>query len=228
MKTQFFARLVLSLAIAISGDGPAFAMVSMIPHRAPGIQGAGFLNWMLQDVQAAPGQGRGKTGDTSGNSGDYSPGTTKFNPLITGKISHDIAAAVNECGKYKDVYRIDCLRQNLDHLQRSLPSNGDYRKVKYILQKAVLRLGNVVTAYADPETPRMAPAPHANPRFLKRRSYSAVRKSKVGEAMRKARAIIQEAQTELLRSSENSALRLAHYQKIATAVGSTKVLLRSS
>jgi hypothetical protein len=45
--------------------------------------------------------------------------------------------------------------------------------------------------------------------------------------MAKARVVIDEASTQLLRSAENSERRYAHYQQISAAVDSTKTLLRS-
>ena len=46
--------------------------------------------------------------------------------------------------------------------------------------------------------------------------------------MQQAQRVVQQAETKLLRSSENSEKRFQHYQQVATAVGSTKVLLRSA
>jgi hypothetical protein len=55
----------------------------------------------------------------------------------------------------------------------------------------------------------------------------AIKREAVPEAMAKAQNVIDEAATQLLRSSENSERRYAHYQQISVAVDSTKVLLRS-
>ena len=66
-----------------------------------------------------------------------------------------------------------------------------------------------------------------NPRFKKTRTYHAIRKADLPQAMAKANAVVTEAATELLRSAENSERRYAHYQQISAAVDSTKTLLRS-
>ena len=152
---------------------------------------------------------------------------TDLNWLLTNRISKDFNAAVTECGRYDDVYRIDCLRQNMQRIADSLPDDGDYGRVKRILSNAAGKLGGIVEKYADPKAPRLTPPPGANPRFRQNRSYKAVRRDKVRQAMTEAAQAVQEAATQLLRSSENSAARLAHYQSISVAVGSTKVLLRS-
>lgn len=152
---------------------------------------------------------------------------TDLNWLLTNRISKDFNAAVTECGRYDEVYRIDCLRQNMQRIAASLPDEGDYGRVKRILTNAAGKLGGIVEKYADPKAPRLTPPAGANPRFRQNRSYKAVRRDKVRQAMAEASQVVQEAATQLLRSAENSSARLAHYQSISVAVGSTKVLLRS-
>ncbi len=46
--------------------------------------------------------------------------------------------------------------------------------------------------------------------------------------MAEAVKVIAEAETQLLRATENSDRRASHYRRIAVALGSTKVLLRSA
>ena len=168
-----------------------------------------------------------QTGNTPQQSGTVLPGET-LNWLTTGRVSKDMAALVSECSQYEDVYRIDCLRQNIERTANALPDTGDYSEAKRILSRTASRLGAIVNAYADTSVPRLVPEPHANPRNLKKRVYRAVRKDKLRQAMAEATRVIEEAQTQLLRSGENSQARLVHYTAMATAVGSTKVLLRSS
>lgn len=178
--------------------------------------------------QSAPAQTAQVTSQGDGVDGGGSPAApTDLNWLITNKIRKDILATVSECSQYDERYRIDCLSQNLDHMARSLPEIGDYRSVRQILLTASGRLGSIVNRYADPAEPRISPRSRANPRFLKRRSYRAIAAGQLDRALREAQSVIDEAATQLLRSSENSAARLSHYQSIATAVNSTKVLLRS-
>lgn len=175
---------------------------------------------------AAPSGPGTSTGD-NGSGGSPTLVYTDLNWLLTNRISKDFNAAVTECGRYDEIYRIDCLRRNMQRIADSLPDDGDYRGVKRILSDAAGKLGGIVEKYADLKAPRLTPPTGANPRFRLNRSYKAVRRDKVRQAMAEATMVIQEAATQLLRSSENSTARLAHYQSISTAVGSTKVLLRS-
>lgn len=189
-----------------------------------GGQGAG------QGGQASP---SASSSDTSTQSAEQTPGGgptivyTDLNWLITNRISKDFNAAVTECGRLDEVYRIDCLRQNMQRIADSLPDEGDYGKVKRILSNAAGKLGGILERYADPTAPRLTPPAGANPRFRLNRSYKAIRRDKIRQAMAEATVVVQEAATQLLRSAENSTARLAHYQSVSVAVGSTKVLLRS-
>lgn len=168
-----------------------------------------------------------QTAPSGSHGGTLTPGES-LNQVTTGRVTKDLAAAVAECRQYEDVYRIDCLRQNIERTANALPDTGDYSEAKRILSRTASRLGAIVNTYADTSVPRLVPEPNANPRNPKKRVYRAVRKDKLKQAMAEATRVIEEAQTELLRSGENSQARLVHYTAMATAVGSTKVLLRSS
>ncbi len=168
-----------------------------------------------------------RNNDTISRNGER-PTAPGLDPLITGFISDSLAAAEAECGKYDPVYRIDCLRQSIQLTASRLPNTGEYAQARQILRKAASRLGKIVSENADPEQPLLDATPTANPYFHNSRHYTAVKRKNLNSAMRQARAVVEEARTELLRSSENSERRYAHYQEIATAIGSTKVLLRSS
>jgi len=146
---------------------------------------------------------------------------------MTHKVVLDLNSMRKECGHYDEAYRIDCLRQGIDMLAASLPDNSEYRDVKRILKKAGGKLGRIVDTYQDSSKPKLDAPANANPRFRTRRHYTAIRRAAEPEAMAKAQKVIDEAATQLLRSSENSELRYAHYQQISAAVDSTKTLLRS-
>lgn len=152
----------------------------------------------------------------------------RLNRLQTRKIIEDFASIRGECSTYDEVYRIDCLRQGIDMIAASLPDNSEYRDAKRILRKTSNRLGRIVATYQDRSMPKLVAPAGANPRFKKTRRYTAIRREAVPEAMAKAQDVVGEATTALLRSSENSERRYAHYQQISVAVDSTKVLLRSS
>lgn len=144
----------------------------------------------------------------------------------TNSVVQNIQSVTGECKRYDPVYRIDCLAQGLKEVSSRLP-HGEYDKARAVLSKAASRLSSLASRNADPSAASLEAAPNANPRFKAKRRYRAVKKEALAAVMKEAQAIIDEAVTELLRSYENSDRRHVHYQKIANATGSTKVLMRS-
>jgi hypothetical protein len=132
-----------------------------------------------------------------------------LNEMFTRKIVRDLKAVTSECGRYDDVYRIDCMRQGIDMIVASLPEHSEYDRAQSILRDASRKLGNIVARYADKKAPKLVPAPNANPRYKKARSYRAIKKIAVPDAFAEATKVIEEAKTRLLRSSENSERRCA-------------------
>lgn len=214
--------VVISVVFTAAIAGESYASILQSPMQFP----QPIASNPLVLVQVAP-RNNANTTSTGGGAGNNSQ-TFGLNWLITRKVQKDVDAIVTECGHYDPVYRIDCLREGFLLAAKSLPNTGEYRKVKQILLNASTKLDRVVRRYQDLTAPAIRPKANANPRFKTARRYRAVRRDKLTEALSEARAIVDEAQTQLLRSSQNSEARLAHYQTIATAVGSAKVLLRSS
>ncbi len=223
MRAKANATLVVIVSLGLALPEIAFPQAAGPGVGAPGGGQGAAPGPAPSAAPSDPGTSTASNGTGNGPTIIY----TNLNWLITNRISKDFNAAVTECGRYDDVYRIDCLRQNMQRIAQSLPDDGDYGRVKRILTNAAGKLGGIVEKYADPKAPRLTPPAGANPRFLRNRSYKAVRRDKVRHAMAEAAQVVQEAATQLLRSSENSTARLAHYQSISVAVGSTKVLLRS-
>ncbi len=128
------------------------------------------------------------------------------------------------CDRVDLPYRIDCIRYGLRSTAELLPTEGDYGEVRKVLTSAADKLDQVVARNRDPTAAPVVA------RGAGRRSpgLSAIRPEAETRALREAEAILAEAETLLLRSSENSARRQVHFQQIAQAIDSTKVLLRST
>lgn len=230
-------RIALSASVALCGAFPASAGLPRVerqaaPENNPAGRTLAELDVLLAAFDRTP-QRQSVDHPRDPPSRDVSRG--KETPLeiplsrpITRKIVLDLYYIRRECGRYDPIYRIDCLRQGIDMLVASLPEHSEYRQVKRTLQKASRRLARIVRTHRDASAPKLVAPRDANPRFKKRRSYTAIRRSAVPQAMEQARRVVEEAATELLRSGENSERRYAHYQQISVAVDSTKVLLRSS
>jgi hypothetical protein len=231
---DFSIRTVLLASITLYGVTPASATLLMRPAVASPSDDKSPLDLPeLAPILAALGDKPNRqTVDTPGRSSHFNERDRKeteirLSRITTRKIIEDFNSVKKECTDYDQVYRIDCLRQGIDMIVATLPDNSEYREAKRILRKASSRLGRIVSTYQDRSAPKLEVPANANPRFKKRRKYTAIRREAIPEASAKAQDIVNEAATALLRSGENSERRYAHYQEISVAVDSTKVLLRS-
>ena len=241
-QARIISRAVLALGIALSGTAPVQAGVPTPRPLADGLSPSPLL-LNVQSVDPGDGPG-GDKGDKGGDKGDrandrggrdnhrgdrHRPDRReiRITRLDTDRIIRDLRSVRLECGHYDEVYRIDCLRQGIDMVAANIPNAPEYRDARRILRRTSRQLAKIVATYEDRSAPRLVAPRNANPRFKKRRSYRAVKRSALPKAMAKANAVIEEAATQLLRSAENSERRYAHYQQISNAVDSTKVLLRS-
>lgn len=159
--------------------------------------------------------------------GGSAPGPGTISPDTTNQVVADIKAGIAFCRAMpQDAYSVDCLSDQYEKAARSLPRTGDYADARKALMAAAGKLHALARQYADPQMSRgyaRSPGGASSTRPL-----TAVRRDALPEVKRKARAIVAEAQTVLLRSAETSARRKTHYEQISAAVGSAnKVLLRS-
>ena len=171
----------------------------------------------------------GRGGTIPGGGGDSEgPGVGTETPTdyLTNAITKNINGAKAECSRYDPIYRIDCLRMRLLDIARRIPQGPAYREARQIIARASDRLGSIQGRYLDSRVPRQRS--RGNARLKEARTYAAVKRANLNKAMAEAARVIDEAQTQLLRASENSEKRANHYRQIAAAVGSTKVLLRSA
>lgn len=163
------------------------------------------------------------SGDRSGGR-DISP-TIKLSDYVTSGIVADIQAVKLECEHFEPKYRADCLKEGYEMIAQRIPRNSEYEPIRRIIAQAARDLGRIVAKNADHEEVRKPST--GNPRFKSRRRFTAVRADRLQIVLKQAAAVVQEAETQLLRSAENSEKRAVHFQRVSTAIGSTKVLLRS-
>ena len=182
----------------------------------------GTLPDAYAQVAPAPGGGGGGTvtatdmGTGSGRDLADTPTPTDY---LTHSIVKNISAASTECAAYDPVYRIDCLRQRLLDIAQRIPKGPAYDEARQIVRQAAGRLGRIQAANVDAKAPRIRS--RGNARIKTTKTYTAIRRRNLEKAMDQARQVIEEAQTQLLRASENSEKRASHYRQIAAAVGST-------
>lgn len=151
------------------------------------------------------------------------------NPEGTQAIVNEIERAVRECSQLPNAYRHECLAKKLQEISEKIAETGDYAEAKTILRQAADRIEAVTRANIDRTQPRLVvrgtdpvtAEPTRTP------PISAVRPESLDAVDTAVESIIEEAATQLLRSTESSEARQLSYLEIAEAVDSTKVLLRS-
>lgn len=145
--------------------------------------------------------------------------TGGFSDTVTRGVARLIVDGGKECeNDTRPEYRLDCLAVNFGRIASTIERRPNYQQAGQELRRLSRKLKAIRTKYADPAAPKVT---------KKRRTYRAVSKANLAQANREAAAAIDETVTKLLRSAGNSEKRKTHYAQIATAVGSTKRLLRS-
>lgn len=146
----------------------------------------------------------------------------------TGGIVTAVSEVRDFCSRVEPrEYRIDCLAERLEATARSLPTTGEYADVRSAILQASQRLEAVARRNRSTTLPEGRARAANNPSRATSRPLVPVATERLAAASREATAIIEEAETMLLRSAESPENRMSHYQRIAAAIGSNKVLLRS-
>lgn len=133
------------------------------------------------------------------------------------------------CGGLSKAYRIDCLAVQYKRIADGIERGGENERIREAFLTASQKLERIVEANVDTVTPPIQPRitvqgqqPWTSPRPLR-----PIAPEKQAVADRAAAVVVQELETKLLRSSENSDRRKDLFVKVADAVDSNKVLLRS-
>lgn len=160
--------------------------------------------------------------DGAGQNYDF-PGATG----IADTVESTIERSISHCRAYTDVWRVDCLSNELERLAYQLPNDRASRKAKLQIRAAAAKLRALAEANADPAQPAVRRAADIDgTRRTTTRPITAVAPSRVVATNLAADQVITELSTTLLRSA--SAGRVTEFTRIAAAVDSTKVLLRST
>ena len=145
-----------------------------------------------------------------------------------------IAGAIEQgarfCSWVPEGVRVACVADRLREVARGLPRGGDYGTVRRELKDASVKLRSIANANSAPGVPERrygAQPPEGGPPITTGR-LTEIAPDRIAAANAAAAQVIEQTQTVLLRSTENSRARMAAYQDITAALDSTKVLLRSS
>jgi len=143
-----------------------------------------------------------------------------------GAVTSQVEAATQFCARLPaQAYVVDCMAERLDAISRAMPSTGDLAEAKARLAEASRDLAELARANADTALPRAtARVPGGT---ATRRALVPVNPARQAAAKSQAAAILERTETLLLRSADRP-VTMAGYRQIAGAVGSAKVLLRST
>ncbi|OIQ35337.1 MAG: hypothetical protein BM559_02180 [Roseobacter sp. MedPE-SWchi] len=148
-----------------------------------------------------------------GGSGNASYGLSNATTRSVVKI---LSRGAERCDQQPAVYRYDCYRWVYRRAASKLQGNGAYSEARDALRQVESRLKTVVAQNSDTTQPKRR-------RGLE--TYTAVKPTSVPRVKREAVQALAQAETVLLRSAPN---KQEHYTRIAAAVNSNKVLLRSA
>ena len=145
----------------------------------------------------------------------------------TAVVVSGLAAVKKFCGALDEAYRIDCLAERFSVLSQSIPKNSDYAEVQRVLKSASDQMASLARSNRSKELPRgKATAPGSNQTTT--RPLTPTSRATSAQVNRQAQAILASTETLLLRSGAGSRSKTLQYAKIARAVGSNKVLLRTA
>ncbi len=222
MTTSTFGRMIAAGAALVAA--PAFAGHEPVDPSGPIFVPPQYQQGGAMDLDPAPGTGAGPV--FVAPTGAVLSGAASI--LTTDRIVSEISAAAQFCGSLAETsYLVDCLGERLEVIGEALP-DGDYAEARKAIAAAGKKLEALARANRDPEQPRGRAVSTGPDRQATSRPLTPVRPAAQAAVNRQALAILEEAETVLLRSAENSTRRMAHYQRISEAIGSNKVLLRSA
>jgi len=175
------------------------------------------------------GGGQGGSGSQSTSSDrDPDTGPQAVTEQATANIIRQFTDASDFCRLLELRYRIDCLHAQFSKIAQTLPQTGDYAPLRAALTRATNRLEDVVDSYEEPYGQKIRPRLKSQPTAARIRPLSPIRPEKQAAANQATAAVITELSTVLLRSAQGSERRQLAFQEIATAIDSTRILLRST
>ncbi|WP_158091052.1 hypothetical protein [Marivita geojedonensis] len=152
------------------------------------------------------------------------------NSLDTDAIVERLEQMERICKRVPDEYIVACFAAAYRELANDIRSSGGDEEVQKALLDAARKLDALVAGNLDTEKPAVR-AHLTSPSGQRLRStppLRPVRPNTVENVKQQAANVLEEVETVLLRSASDDSSRALSYQRIAAAVGSHKVLLRSS
>ena len=151
-----------------------------------------------------------------GGDGGRGEEATGLQNTTTRNIVRTLTNDFDRCRKEKKIYRWDCYRKTYRFAVSQLNGRLSYSHAQDALKHVEEELDQIIAQYQDPTVPKK--------RRLTR-SYVAIKPEAIPAARARTERAMEEAQTMLLRAPSHTQ---SHYVRIADAINSNKVLLRSA
>ncbi|MCV2889009.1 hypothetical protein [Ruegeria aquimaris] len=152
---------------------------------------------------------------------------TPVNAATTGRIVKALNSAAEFCRSKADrAFVLDCMNYEYWQIVNALPKTGEYAEVRVALEGAAKNMSALVKRHGTQTSAKTLSRGGSQPKTTTRK-IAPVPASAVSTTARQAANAIAEAQTVLLRSTGNSDLRRVQFQRIAQAMDSGAILLRS-
>ena len=175
---------------------------------------AGLLTLILASAPAYAWAGEGGGGGGGADSGGGQ--SSGLSSRSTRAVVTTLTRGFDRCGTLPQVYKFDCYRHTYKLAAQKLDSNQAYAEAAKALVLVEETLAQAVKKNLDPAQ---------KPVRKGLNFYRAVKPAAVPQVKRQTERAMRQAETILLRSP---AEKKVHYARIAEAVNSNKVLLRSA
>lgn len=168
---------------------------------------------LLVPPPAAQAYGAGEGGGAATRRGAT---TTELSGNVTNGVVRTLTGGAKSCTRLAKVYRYDCYRQVYARAVRQLDGAKAYAPARQVLAEIEASLSRTIAANADPSV-----------RPLRRLSgsFQPIKPAALPRAKRDFAAALERGETRLLRSAGRSN---THFVRIAEALNTNKVLLRSA
>lgn len=135
------------------------------------------------------------------------------------------------CNAINAEYKLDCLATSYLSLTNDLRNIGGDSGVRQSLERTSAKLRTLVASNLDRTKPALRAHltdPESGARILSTLPIRAVQTERLSAVRQQAVTVLEETETVLLRSATRSTGKSVLYQRVAAAVRSNKVLLRSA
>lgn len=148
--------------------------------------------------------------------GHSAPALAGFSDAEIAEITQRMEGGFDQCANVDATYQIDCFRRVYERAAQDLKGQRLQADAQKSMRRTAVELKRLARAYVDPSAAKIQVAG---------KTVIAIRREALPQAAAQARRILQETETYLLRGNRQAAL---HYQRIASVVNSSKVLIRST